>query len=164
MAEDKERGPGENVILVSRVTQRLGLPDGGLEGLAKAALGLRSQRFKLSQFLSSHTNAQMAEKHFLSHSESLTKSHIKQASRDVVFAGRCNLNRPGNVGQGPCNIWQAIARSLKPPNHLCREQIEARGGTITALEDSRDSVEHPLPWASSGTLPSRKDTSGKSLI
>lgn len=37
-------GPGENVILVRRVTQRPRQPDGALEGLAKAALGLRSQR------------------------------------------------------------------------------------------------------------------------
>lgn len=35
--KDRDRGPGENVILVSRVTQRPGLPDGALEGLAKAA-------------------------------------------------------------------------------------------------------------------------------
>lgn len=129
-----------------------------------AAFGLRFEKSKLSQFLSSHTNVQMAKKHFQSHSNTLTKSHIKQASCDVVFTGRCNPNRPGNVGQGPCNIWQAVSRSLKPPNHLCGEQIEARGGTITALDDSRDSAEHTLPRASSGTLPSRKDTFGKSLI
>lgn len=40
----EDRRPGENVILVSRVTQRPWLPDGALEGLAKAALGPRSQR------------------------------------------------------------------------------------------------------------------------
>lgn len=76
LTEDKDRGPGDNVILVSRVTQRPGLPDGGLEGLVKAALGLRS-----------HTNTQMAEKYFLSHSN----SHIKQASCDAMLTGRCNL-------------------------------------------------------------------------
>lgn len=42
--KDRDRGPGENVILVSRVTQGPGLPDGALDSLAKAALGLRSQR------------------------------------------------------------------------------------------------------------------------
>lgn len=39
-----EKGPGENVILVSRVTQGLALPDGALDGLAKAALGRHFQR------------------------------------------------------------------------------------------------------------------------
>lgn len=38
----RDRGPGENVILVSRVTQGPGLPDVALEGLAKAALVLCS--------------------------------------------------------------------------------------------------------------------------
>lgn len=39
LTEDKERGPGENVILVSRATRGLGLPDGALAGLAKGSFG-----------------------------------------------------------------------------------------------------------------------------
>lgn len=35
LTEDKDRRPGENVILASRAAQGPGLPDGALEGLAK---------------------------------------------------------------------------------------------------------------------------------
>lgn len=36
-------GPGDNVIWASRVTEGPRLPDGALEGLARAALGLHSK-------------------------------------------------------------------------------------------------------------------------
>lgn len=52
LTEDKDRRPGENVILASRAAQGPRLPDGALEGLAKwtegngvegeAALGLQT--------------------------------------------------------------------------------------------------------------------------
>lgn len=42
--ENKNSGPGEKVMFLSKVTQGLGLPDGGLEGLATAALVVRSKR------------------------------------------------------------------------------------------------------------------------
>lgn len=56
--ENGNKGPGENVILVNMVTQGPGLPDGDLEGLAKAALALPSQRSTngLSSSLFKQTN------------------------------------------------------------------------------------------------------------
>lgn len=152
--------------MVSRLTQRPRPPDGGFRGLSECSfwsLLPRIQTVSIPFFSHKCSNGRRNTLQVIL-ILSPKKSPVKQARCDVVFTGRCNPNRPGNVGQGPCNIWQAVARSLKPPNHLCGEQIEGRGGTITAPDDSRDSAEHTLPRASSGTLPSRKVTFGKSLI
>lgn len=103
---DGDRGPEENVILVSRVTQGPWLPDGALEGLVKAALGLRSQRSK--NF--SHTITQMAAKDSSSLIHSFKQSHIRHASCDFLLRSKSNLNRTGNVGQRPCNIWPGVQK------------------------------------------------------
>lgn len=104
--KDRDRGPGESVILVSRVTQGPGLPDGALEGLAKAALGHASKDPQTDSIpLFSHKCKNGRVTHSLS--LSFSKSHIKHTSCDVVLNSKCNLNRPGNVGQRPHNIWRA---------------------------------------------------------
>lgn len=69
-----ERGPGENVILVSWVTQRPRLPDGALEGLAQAArlhpqTRLRSSAPSHTQTQTDTHDAQIAERHLQSGSK-----------------------------------------------------------------------------------------------
>lgn len=79
LTEDKERGPGENVILVSRATRGPGLPDGALEGLAKGSFG--SPAPKDLNCLDTSLLAQTAQRHFQSHSNSLSQKKSNQTSK-----------------------------------------------------------------------------------
>lgn len=88
---------------MSRVAQGPGPPDGALEGLAKAALDPQTDSIPLFSQKQINGRETLGNSLFLSHS--FTQSHIKHTSCDVLDR-RCNLNRPGKVGQRPCNIWQ----------------------------------------------------------